>query len=383
MNTIFKRFAVNAHYRILVGVVVAALCSEVPQKAGADLSNKVTLTETRNRGPAMAQLGSVFIGWTGVGNNQLNLASSTDGHTFRNKYTSGETSRDAPALCVHNKTMYIAWTGTNSLLNVAVVNIQGSTVTGFSNKVTLSEMSTQSPALASLNGRLYIGWRGIGNNSLNVMSSADGRTFTTKYTSNETGNDAPALCAHNGRLFIAWPGSGNNLQLNVAAVNHSGASVTGFGNKVTLAETSTERPALASFDGKLFVAWRGTNSDLNLMASADNGRTFLDKYTSQESSLLSPALTPSDRLLLYSWADTQSIPQLNVAQAASSRPNLHPLPKRHLENRVRPTSTPIPSSPVKRPPLHPTYDVLRLLTQPILNHDVSRPAKLPLSWNVK
>ena len=313
----------------------------------------------------MVYLGSVFIGWTGIGNNQLNLASSTDGRTFGNKYTSGETSCDAPALCVHNKTMYIAWTGANSLLNVAVVNVQGSTVTGFSNKVTLSETSMQSPALASLNGRLYIGWRGIGNNFVNAMSSADGRTFTTKYTSNETSNDAPALCAHNGRLFIGWPGSGSNLQLNIAPVNHSGANVTGFGNKVTLGETSTKRPALASFDGKLFMAWRGTNSDLNLMASADNGRTFVDKYTSQESSLLSPALTPSDRLLLYSWAGPQSIPQLNVAQAASSRPHLHPLRKRHLENRVRLTLTPKPSSSVIRPPLQPADNLLRLLTQPI------------------
>ena len=312
------RLPFNAPNRILLGLAVAALCSELPQKAEADFSNKVTLAETSNRGPAMAYLGSVFIGWKGMGNNQLNLASSTDGHNFGSKYTSAEMSFDAPALCVHNNTLYIAWTGTNGLLNVAVINLQGSRVSGFSDKVTLSEMSTQSPALASVNGRLYIGWRGDGNDNLNVASSGDnGKTFGNKYTSNEASKDAPVLCSHNNGLFIAWKGVGN-LQLNVASVNLSGPNVTGF-NTVTLSETSPDRPALVSFDGKLFLAWRGNGSlNLSLSSSADNGRTFRSKFVSAESSLLPPALSPFGRVLLFGWTGVQNW-QLNVAQAAESQ----------------------------------------------------------------
>ena len=51
----------------------------------------------------MAYLGSVFIGSKGMGNSQLNLASSTDGRNFGSKYTSEEMSFDASALCVHHK----------------------------------------------------------------------------------------------------------------------------------------------------------------------------------------------------------------------------------------------------------------------------------------
>jgi hypothetical protein len=194
-------------------------------------------------------------------------------------------SLDAPALCVHNNKLYIAWTGTNSLLNIAVINLQGSRVSGFSDKVTLSEMSTQSPALASVNGRLYIGWRGDGNDNLNVASSGDnGKTFGNKYTSSEASKDAPVLCSHNNGLFIAWKGVGN-LQLNVASMNLLGPNVTGF-NTVTLGETSPDRPALVSFDGKLFLAWRGNGSlNLSLSSSTDNGRTFRSKFVSAETSL--------------------------------------------------------------------------------------------------
>ena len=56
-----------------------------------------------------------------------------------------------------------------------------------------------------------------------------------------------------------------------------------FGNKVSLRETNiarrsgrTARPALASFSGGLYIAWKGTDERLNVEAS-NNGVTFAGK----------------------------------------------------------------------------------------------------------
>lgn len=60
-------------------------------------TDKVTLNERSSQGPAIAYLGATFIAWKGDGNENLNVAASTDyGHTFTGKYTSSETSPDAP-----------------------------------------------------------------------------------------------------------------------------------------------------------------------------------------------------------------------------------------------------------------------------------------------
>jgi hypothetical protein len=306
--------------RPIIGVAIVALSLALPTITGAELTNLNTLKETSFRGPAAASFGTqFFIAWISENTNQLNVACSTDGSTIVGKWTSKEVSHDAPSLCVHNNALYIAWSGIDSQLRVAVVNVQGSTVTGLSNEVTLPDTSRVSPAIASLNGRLYIAWCG-GTSNLNIESSSDdGRTFINKYISSEDSNDAPALCAHNGALFIGWRGVGGNPQLNVARVSTSGAYVTGVDNKVTL-ETSVVRPALASFNGQLFLAWRGyDNFKLNLLYSTDNGRTFGNKVTSEfQTSELAPAIAPFGRILVCCWTRVGPPSAINLARASSS-----------------------------------------------------------------
>jgi len=215
-----------------------------------------------------------------------------------NKYTSWETSPEAPALCIHDGTLYIAWTGNNNkMLNVAKVDIKEGEIedeiTGFSDKVTLSDTSPTSPSIASIGNRLFIAWKGNGNDYLNIMYSTDGgKTFGNKYTSRETSPEAPALCAHDGSLYIAWTGN-NNKMLNVAKVDIKGDEIIGFSNKVTLGETSPVSPALASINNYLYIAWKGNGNDyLNVMCSNDGGRTFGNKYTSRKTRYTSQETSP-------------------------------------------------------------------------------------------
>jgi hypothetical protein len=150
------------------------------------------------------------------------VASSGDnGRTFGNKYTSNETSKDAPVLCSHNNGLFIAWKGVGNLqLNVASVNLSGPNVTGF-NTVTLGETSPDRPALVSFDGKLFLAWRGNGNLSLNLSSSADnGRTFRSNFVSAENSLLPPALCLYGRVLLFGWTGV-QNWQLNVARAAES------------------------------------------------------------------------------------------------------------------------------------------------------------------
>lgn len=272
------------------------------------LSNKVTLGQTSGQSPAMASAaGRLFLGWTGPGNNRLSLTSSADnGQTFGGQFDSLETSDAAPDLAFHNSLLFLAWKGTgNNQLNVAQVTLAPSgTVQGFAGKVTLADTTTAGPALASHNGRLFLAWRGVGNNLLNILSSADnGQTFGGKFTSAETSDAAPALLSFNGLLLIAWKGVGNN-QLNVAQVSFNAAgSVQGFSNKVTLSDTSSAGPTLAANGGRLFLGWKGSsNSNLNVMVSADSGQSFSGKFISAETSNNAPCLAAHNGSLFLGWS---------------------------------------------------------------------------------
>src|ERR1700716_2813289 len=69
---------------------------------------------------------------------------------------------------------------------------------------------------------------------------------------------------------------------------------TALSNKVTLPDTSSAGPALASALGRVFIGWRGTDvqGHLNVMSSTD-GSTFSNKVTLADTSLDGPALAGS------------------------------------------------------------------------------------------
>jgi hypothetical protein len=284
------------------------------------LVGQVVLGETSANSPGLASLnGLLYLAWTGVGNNELNVSCSADnGATFAGKATSTDTSPQAPALCVLQENMavlqenlYIAWTGVgNNELNVAQVNVSGNNVTGFSGKVTLGETSPYSPALASMNGLFYLAWTGVGNNELNVAVSLNNGASFSKYVSTQTSQAAPALAVQNGVLYIAWMGDNN---LNVGQVALAENAVSGITNVVTLPDTSKNTPALAS-NGNLYLSWKGDgNTNLNLERSTNGGQSFSDKFESPQTSNLAPALASLNESVYMAWTGTGN-GNLNVAR---------------------------------------------------------------------
>ena len=289
-----------------------------------DLAGKKTLSETSSDSPSLAsQNGMLFLGWKGSGNDNLNVSLSADnGATFINKLISNESSDLAPSLAAHNGLLMICWKGSgNDNINVAQVpltdnNAGAYAIHPFANKITLGDTTGAAPAIASHNGILFLAWKGSGNDNLNVMLSLDGgHSFIAKMTSPETSSSGPVLVSHNGKLLIAWKGSGND-NLNVAEISFSlGAApqINPFINKTILSDTSSATPALASSDGILYLAWRGSgNNDLNVMLSPDDGQTFTGKCIYSEFSDIAPALTSHQGGLFLAWKGSGN-DNLNVA----------------------------------------------------------------------
>jgi len=129
----------------------------------------------------------------------------------------------------------------------------------------------------------------------------------------ETSDHSPSMAFFEGRLFIAWKGSGNDT-LNVAfsqLLNPGVRPVFDLERKHISAETSDNAPALAFHRGALFIAWKGSGNDnLNLMYSdvfpGVSFRTDL-KHISQETTQKAPTLASHRRKLFIGWMGTDSL----------------------------------------------------------------------------
>lgn len=226
-----------------------------------------------------------------------------------------EKSDDGPALACDGTNFFMAWRGTDDRLNVALLQRAGGPILG--KKVTLRQKTSSRPTLLAFGGALWIAYRELGTDTLRLLRSdpvqmpvpADvprrylqALRVSTRAPWQKT-EDAPALCAHNGaEIFVAWRGAGNT-QLNLARLD--GQYLRAF---PPLADSSNSGPAIASFDGRLYLAWHGTADNLlNVMSSNDDGATFADKFTTPLVTDASPALVGLNSELYVAWKSGEAI----------------------------------------------------------------------------
>lgn len=180
------------------------------------------------------------------------------------------------------------------------------TMGGLSHKVVLSDTASAEPALINRNDQdLVLAWGGTDDpSSLNVIFSTDGMNWGNKFTlpSQKTPGNAVALTFDpleqpNGRTFIAWTGTDQQLNLLTTA----DPTLQNWGGPPPLGETSEHAPAILSANGRLVLAWTGTDDHLNVKSTTDWGATWQYRQTLNETSPTEPALAAWNGFLILMW----------------------------------------------------------------------------------
>jgi hypothetical protein len=150
--------------------------------------------------PALAPIGGeVMLAWTGS-DSHLNLATSR-GLEFSESSRLDYTSRVSPVLSTFGATIALAWTGTDFHLNLAVGDAaEGS----FRSEWRLEETSQEGPALCAMGRATLIAWVGT-DDHLNVGLVEDGSVRSRLRLGDRTFYE-PGLVIHAGALILVWTG---------------------------------------------------------------------------------------------------------------------------------------------------------------------------------
>jgi hypothetical protein len=131
-----------------------------------------------------------------------------------------------------------------------------------------------------------------------ILSQGTDGEFGSQSTTPESSTDGPALAFFNNRLYMAFAGTNKSIY-----VVSSYTDTIKFDKKTQLDETSTHTPALTVFNSELYLAFTGENQYLYILKSKD-GKSFSglsgDKHTKlDQTSKTSPSLTVfQDRIYL-------------------------------------------------------------------------------------
>jgi hypothetical protein len=214
-----------------------------------------------------------------------NTVSVTTGPQIDITAQNGAQSSDKPALAPYNNLLYMAYTGMGTSTNLYSCYFDGTTWRPQINITDQNDaQSSQGPALAAFNGQLYMAYCGEGSSNLYVCSfngSEWGKQTKITDQNGAKSGSAPALAAFNGRLYLAYRGSGlsNNLYICSSADGANWGSRTNITDQNGAKTTSTAGPALAAFNGQLYLGYEGqAGTSLNgadlYVCSSSNGSSW-------------------------------------------------------------------------------------------------------------
>ena len=164
----------------------------------------------------------------------------------------GQRTAGSPAIAPLGSEVILAWTGSDSHLNLATS--QG---LGFSEPSRLDYTSRVSPALSTFESTVALAWTGTDFHlNLAVGQAADG-LLSSECRLEDTSEEGPALCAMGGVTFIAWVGA--DAHLNVALVEAGRVR-----NSLRLDERTFYEPWLVIHAGALFLVWTGIKGEVGI-----------------------------------------------------------------------------------------------------------------------
>ena len=262
------------------------------------------------------------LAWTG-NDLRINLASSPDGREITAKQrldqrsykqvttSTGDTSSTrrvalAPSLATAGDRLYLAWTGSNSAVNLLAAEPPAPA------PLALRERSGHSPSIAaSGDGGLMLAWTGT-DRHVNLLTldhepspepGAPGAAKTTLEQARSA--DPPAVCCHRGSPVLAWTGTDHRVNIVTGATPSAGPPVRLDGAR------SAHGPALCSHQGGLVLAWTGTDHHVNILTGAEQPLgtpVRLDEARTMHA----PALCSHQGSLIVAWSGTDR--RLNLAR---------------------------------------------------------------------
>jgi photosystem II stability/assembly factor-like uncharacterized protein len=290
--------------------------------------NQVLRAATHGRGMWQRTLHGLRMAWKGAGNGPRIYWSIFDGTQWSGQEGlemrgTGETIA-SPALAEFKGKLYMAWVGRDG----PEQRIHWTTFDGmqWSDTQVLSDRGTNtSPALVEFKGKLYIAWTGAGNDFKIYWSSFDGMQWSGQQVLSDRGtNTSPALVEFKGKLYMAWTGFAGWKEEETRNIYWSTYDGTQWSPQQRVleyegTEATIASPALAEFNGKLYMAWTGYFSS-NVKWSTFDGtvppkpRSPWSPQQSIDSSLLgltiSPALAKFDGKLYMAWVGPEHDPRI-------------------------------------------------------------------------
>jgi hypothetical protein len=235
-----------------------------------------------------------------------------------------ERSAAAPVVVSADGGLFLAWTGTDLHLNLALSGPDGhfgpvrrlpykswTRVWESSTTAGRSDSSWKTvplgPALTLTGTEPHLAWTDARGN-LNVLSAPDDPSgaggLEAPVSVGQNTQLAPALVAWGDELVLAWTGTDRHVNCAISRRRT-------FHTSWRLEAKTPFRPVLGVHGDCLVVAWTGTDHHLNLMLLRDG--SFGPPRRLDETSRTSPALCRAGNDLIIAWAGTDR--RLNLAMA--------------------------------------------------------------------
>lgn len=237
---------------------------------------------TNNNPPALVAMGNLlYVFWVGIHYEAIYYSFSTDGIDWaqQSSIENSSSKYGGPVAAVMKGTLYVAWCqhtsspGADASIWCASMTLLG----GWSPSTQIAVASTNdnAPALCLFEDALWLAWTGYHDEGVWYSSTADGVNWTAQQmiADSET-SVGPSLATFDGALYCAWvDGSSSVNYASWSGNDQEFAGAAGWGPPASLSIVSTDgnRPALVQFGQNFAVAWEGDDYDAVYVAIATIG----------------------------------------------------------------------------------------------------------------
>ena len=210
--------------------------------------------------PALAVFnGRLYMAWRGVGDQNL-YWTSFDGTSWApQQRLDTASSSTGPTLAAMNGKLWMAWKGYATDSHIYYSSFDGAR---WAPQAVVPGVSTSyGPSLTEYNGRLLMAWKGLGTDPHIYWTISDGSSWAPQGVLSDpiaVTDTRPALAVDHGVVVMTWrnPGDSGIDQATYDGRWESAAKIVGIG--------TGSGPTLADTGGELFMAWRGVGADQNL-----------------------------------------------------------------------------------------------------------------------